>query len=130
MIGLQHAYNMHSLEKVEILLNFWVGYFRILTRFIFANDDQFAKINPRENLLAQKLIGAKIYTLKVLNDPGFIQKSGFISFFELWIWNFMQKFRNKVLLKDLRQSTNDYIWLSLFYYLVKFATYNSITDTT
>ena len=36
-----------------------------MTRFIFANDDQFAKINPRENLLARKLVGAKIYTLKV-----------------------------------------------------------------
>ena len=35
-----------GLKKVKIWLNKWGGYFRILTRFIFANDDQFAKINP------------------------------------------------------------------------------------
>ena len=39
-----------------------------MTGFIFANDDQFAKINPRENLYSRKLILAKIYTFKVIDS--------------------------------------------------------------
>ena len=55
-----------GLKKVKIWLNTGGGYFRILTGFIFANDDKFAKINPRENLYSRKLILAKIYTLKLV----------------------------------------------------------------
>ena len=57
-----------GLKKVKIWLNTWGGNFRILTGFIFANDDQFAKINPRENLYSRKLILAKIYTFKVISQ--------------------------------------------------------------
>ena len=55
---------MSRFEKVKIWLNTAGGYFRILRGFIFANGDQFAKIDRRENLSARKLIGAKIYTLR------------------------------------------------------------------
>ena len=61
----QLVYNMYRFEKSQKFSSIHeVAIFGFWPDIFFANDDQFAKINPHENLLAQKLIDAKIYKLK------------------------------------------------------------------